>query len=72
MTGNNYRFKSNLNLCILSEESKMFNELTKILDGFLSDGIPGYDCIVLHKGNVIYRHMNGYSDKQAEIPVSGN
>ena len=50
----------------------MFNELTKISDGFLSDGIPGYDCIVLHKGNVIYRHMNGYSDKQAEIPVSGN
>ena len=50
----------------------MYEELTKILDGFVSDGIPGYDCIVLHKGNVKYRHMNGYSDKQAEIPVSGN
>lgn len=50
----------------------MFNELTNILDGFINDGIPGYDCIVLHKGNVIYRHMNGYSDKQAKIPVSGN
>ena len=50
----------------------MFEELTKILDGFISDGIPGYDCVVLHRGNIIYRHMNGYSDKQAGIPVIGN
>ena len=49
----------------------MFEELTNILDGFLDDGIPGYDCIVLHKGNVLYRHMNGYSDKENKIPVNG-
>ena len=49
----------------------MFEKLTNFLNGFLELGVPGYDCIVLHNGNCVYRHMNGYSNREAQIPVSG-
>ena len=50
----------------------MFTKLTQILDSYLELGIPGYDCIVYHKGECVYRRMNGYSDRENKIPVSGN
>lgn len=49
----------------------MFTPLTQKLDRVLEMGIPGYDCIVLHKGECVYRHGGGYSDLAAKIPVSG-
>ena len=30
-------------------------------------GIPGYDCIVYHKGKQVYRHFAGYADKENQI-----
>lgn len=49
----------------------VFSKLTDYLDSFLEMGIPGYDCIVYHHGKCVYRHMNGYSDRERKIPVSG-
>lgn len=49
----------------------MFTRLTEKLDSFIEMGIPGYDCVVYHKGKCVYRHMNGYSDYENKIPVNG-
>ncbi len=49
----------------------MFAALTKHLDQFLEAGVPGYDCIVYHKGNCVYRHWAGYTDLQKHNPVTG-
>lgn len=49
----------------------MFTELTNYLDEFLKLGIPGYDCIVYHKGKEVYRHFDGYSDAENKIPMNG-
>lgn len=58
--------------CYTQERNlQMFNELTKLLDGFIEMGIPGYDCVVYHKGKCVYRHSNGYSDKANRIPING-
>ena len=38
----------------------MLEKLTSYLDSFLEKGkIPGYDCIVYHKGKCIYRRIKG-------------
>ena len=43
----------------------MFEELTKTMDGFITDfGIPFYDCIVMKDGECVYRHANGYTGYQ--------
>ncbi len=49
----------------------MFAALTKHLNQFLEAGIPGYDCVVYHKGSCIYRHWAGYTDLQKHDPVTG-
>ncbi len=49
----------------------MFTRLTEFLDSFIEAGIPGYDCIVYHKGECVYRHWNGYSDIANKIPMNG-
>ncbi len=49
----------------------MFTTLTQKLDHVLEIGIPGYDCIVMHKGECVYRHSGGYADLAAKIPFSG-
>ena len=49
----------------------MFSRLTEFLDSFIEAGIPGYDCIVYHKGECVYRHFNGYSDIVNKIPMNG-
>ncbi|MBR4061202.1 MAG: beta-lactamase family protein [Lachnospiraceae bacterium] len=49
----------------------MFTKLTEFLDDFIKAGIPGYDCIVLHKGQCVYRRCNGYSDVENIIPMNG-
>ena len=49
----------------------MFTKLIQKLDGFIEMGIPGYDCIVYHKGECVFRHFNGYSDTANKIPMNG-
>ena len=49
----------------------MFSKLTQKLDGFIEMGIPGYDCIVYHKGKCVYRHFNGFSDTENKVPMNG-
>ena len=49
----------------------MFNELTTKLDSWIEMGIPGYDCIVYHNGECVYRHQNGYSDRENKIKMNG-
>lgn len=50
----------------------MFTKLVELMDSFLEMGVPGYDCIVYHKGKCVFRHMNGYTDVENKIPVKGN
>ena len=50
----------------------MFSELDSYLDSFLLKGTPGYDCIVYHKGEPIYRRFAGFSDYENGIPMKGN
>lgn len=49
----------------------MFTELTKFLDSFLEMGVPGYDCIVKHHGETVYRHWNGYANRETKAPMTG-
>lgn len=50
----------------------MFEELTGYLDGYLDEGVPFYDCIVMKDGECVYRHMNGYTNPQKTIRVNGS
>lgn len=50
----------------------MFEELTEYLDGYLDEGVPFYDCIVMKDGECVYRHMNGYTNPQKTIRVNGS
>ena len=50
----------------------MFEKLNQLLDSFLEMGIPGYDIIVRHHGEVIYRRMGGYSDLKNSTPIRGD
>lgn len=49
----------------------MFEKLTETLDGFLSMGIPFYDCKVMKNGECVYRHMNGFLDKEEGTVPNG-
>jgi len=49
----------------------MFETLTSFLDSFLAMGIPGIDCIVKQHGKTIYRHFNGYADRERKLPMTG-
>lgn len=50
----------------------MFEKSIAFLDGFLEMGSPGYDCLAYLNGKEVFRHMNGYSDLENKIPISGN
>ena len=49
----------------------MFEKLTNLLGNALKAGIPGYDCAVYHKGKCVYRHFDGSSSKEENIPMTG-
>ncbi len=48
-----------------------FNDFERFLSSFITMGIPGYDCIVMHHGKEVFRKMNGYSDLENKIPMNG-
>ena len=49
-----------------------FEKLEALLNTFPELGIPGVDCAVYVNHEPVFRHMAGYSDKEAKIPMKGN
>ena len=49
----------------------MFTKLSQKLYSFIEMGVPGYDCVIYHKGECVYRKYNGYSDRENKIPMNG-
>ena len=49
----------------------MFEMLKKFCDSFLELGVPGFDLAVYISGECILRYMNGYSDLENEVKMSG-
>lgn len=50
----------------------MFSKLIERLDSFLECGTPGYDMCIMKDGECIFRHMNGFSDRENQIPMKGD
>ncbi len=51
---------------------KNFDNLRKLLDSFLEKGLPGFDFILYHKGECVFRHTNGYSNLEDKTPIKGD
>jgi len=49
----------------------MFSELSRFLDRFLELGVPGYDCVIYHHGECVFRRFRGVSDVQRQLPMNG-
>ena len=49
----------------------MFEKLTALLDSFPGQYVPGYDCVIYHKGKEIYRRFGGVSSLETGKPVDG-
>ena len=50
----------------------MFTKLTERLDSFLELGTPGYDMCIFKDGRCIYRHQNGFSDREKGVKMQGD
>lgn len=48
-----------------------FQPVKELLDSFLEKGLPGFDFILYHKGECVFRYMNGYSVLEEKIPMNG-
>ena len=53
------------------ERMSMFKKLDDLLDSFLTYPVPWNDCIVCHKGEVVYRRFAGFTDAKKTMPVTG-
>lgn len=49
----------------------MFQDLDKLLNEFLAQGIPSLDCIVYQHGKCVYRKTGGFSDEARTVPTHG-
>jgi len=49
----------------------MFEKVKEFCDSFLDRGVPGFDLAVYQKGKCILRYMNGYSDYENKIKITG-
>lgn len=50
-----------------------FEDVRKYLDTVLvRELVPGFDCKIYHKGKEVFRHFNGFSDKENQIKMNGN
>ncbi len=49
----------------------MFERTKAFCDSFLELGLPGFDLSVYHKGKCVLRHINGYSDLENKVKMSG-
>lgn len=50
----------------------MFEKLSVLLDSFLEKGVPGYDCVIWHKGREVFRRFGGYSSLEEKKPTNGD
>ncbi len=51
--------------------AEKFARLKNLLDGFLTQCVPGCDCIVYHHGREVFRYFCGVSDREQGTPVTG-
>ena len=49
----------------------MFENLKNFCDSFLDAGLPGFDIAIYRKGESLFRYMNGYSDLENRVKISG-
>ena len=49
----------------------MFAKFETFLDSLLELNVPGNDCIVCRKGEVVFRHFGGFSDCEKKCPMTG-
>ena len=49
----------------------MFEQTKALCQHFLDMGIPCFDMIVYKDGECVLRHMDGYADRENQIPVRG-
>ena len=49
----------------------MTKKIDLMLDAFAKMGVPGFDCVVMKDGEVIYRRFEGFSDYERKTPVMG-
>ncbi|MBR6950535.1 MAG: beta-lactamase family protein [Oscillospiraceae bacterium] len=49
----------------------MFEKLVSLLDSFPEQFVPGYDCVVYHKGKQVFRRFGGVSSLETGKPVDG-
>lgn len=49
----------------------MFAKFEKFLDELRNTPLPGNDCIVCHKGKVVFRHFGGFADREKKLPMTG-
>ena len=48
-----------------------FDELRRYLDDLPSRfDVPGYDCLIIHKGENVFRHTAGWADRENKIPLT--
>ena len=50
----------------------MFEQTKKFCDSFLTRGLIGFDLSLYHNGESVLRYMNGFSDLENEVKVSGS
>lgn len=50
----------------------MFKKLTEKLDSFLDMGTVGFDMCIFKDGECVYRHKNGFSDRENNIETKGD
>lgn len=50
----------------------MFQKLNEYLDRFAKLGIPGYDCVIYHRGSCVYRRKHGYRDYEKQHRIAGD
>ena len=50
----------------------MFERLKNFFDSFIELGAPGFDLAIYKDGECILRHMNGYSDVENKVKMTGN
>ncbi len=49
----------------------MFEQTKALCDHFLELGIPGFDLMVCHNGECVFRYMRGTNDAERKTPVNG-
>lgn len=50
----------------------MFERTKAFCDSLLNYGLPGFDLAVYRKGECVLRYMNGYSDLENKVAMTGN